>query len=170
MILTKLLALLLVLAMLGGAIRFALVRSHDTSSSSDQSWRILLPASIFTVGSTAYCFLGLLGWADPILLIWATVIVLLAGGGGSLLLVSATDVGAKALGAGRTRAWLLAGMAVFICGTALALITSNYAFTDDGIATLLDGDVAALIALAAAAALIWWSFLPVEPPVSTVFQ
>jgi len=59
------------------------------------------------------------------------------------------------------------GIAVFAAGAALALLASTGAFTGR---LVLTPDLAALMTLAASAALIWWSFLPVERPIATVFE
>jgi len=56
---------------------------------------------------------------------------------------------------------------VFAAATAFALLASSAASTGR---LVLTPDLAALMTLAAAAALIWWSFLPVERPIATVFE
>jgi hypothetical protein len=162
--------------MLSGAIWIARARAQDPFSASDQLLRILVPAFAFSLGAAAYGGLALLGREDMSLLFGREIIVLLVNGVGSLVLISVTDIVAVATGAGRRRAWLLIGIAVFVGGAALAqlvggaalaLLASAGALTDR---LVLTPDLVALMTLAAAAALIWWSFLPVERPVATVFE
>jgi len=167
---TLLLALAFVLVALGGAIRFARDRALNAAGSTDQSRRILIPPFAFTLALTVYSVLAMLGWAAPSFLIGTAITVFVINGMGSLLLVAATDVAFKAMGARRTRAWLLAGISVFFGGVAVALLVSAGAFTGRGFTVLLTPDLAALVLLAIAAALIWWSFLPAEGPVATVFE
>jgi hypothetical protein len=169
MVVAILLALASVVAILGISIRFALGRAGDSASSCDQDRRILLPVLVFTSSITLFSFLTLLAWADPVMLFGAVIVVLVASGTGSLVVIAATDVAAKAVGARRTRAWLIAGMTVFIGSPTLALLAFAGAFSGAGDATLLPAFVP-LIALAVATALIWWSYLPVDPVVAGVFE
>jgi hypothetical protein len=163
----SLLAVGSVLAMLSAAIWLARARGQDPSSSSDQSLRILLPALAFSLSVAVYGGLALLGWEAIPLLIGRGIILLLLNGVGSLVLISVTDIVAVALGARRRPAWLLIGVAVLVGGAALALLAPTVALTGRFV---LAPDLAALMILAAAAALIWWSFLPVERPVAMVFD
>jgi hypothetical protein len=127
-----LLALASVVAILGLAIRFALRSAGDAASACDQDRRILLPAFVFTFGITIYSFLALLGWANPAFLFWTVIAALIVNGTGSLLLIAATDVATKAMGARRTRTWLIAGMAVFVGAATLALSVTMGVFSGRG--------------------------------------
>ena len=167
MALTSLLAVGFVLAMLSGAISMARARAQDPSSGSDQSQRILVPAFAFSLSVSVYGGLALAGSTDLSPLIGLAIILFLVNGTGSLVLISVTDLVAVAMGARRKRAWLLIGIAVFAAAAAFALLASSTASTGR---LVLTPDLAALMTLAAAAALIWWSFLPVEQPIATVFE
>jgi hypothetical protein len=159
-----------VFGLLGGAILFAYHSAGNAAGSSDQSRRILIPACAFTLGVTVYSLLALVGRAGIGFVFFTAVTAFIINGVGSLVLISLVDVAAKAMGARRTRSWLIAGSAAFVGTLALALLISQGAFSGRGIAALLQPDPVALIILAAAATLIWWSYLPANPVDATIFE
>jgi hypothetical protein len=165
-----LLVIAYLLALLGGAIQFAYRSARNVPGSSDQSRRILIPACAFTLGITVYSLLALAGRAGTSFVVVTAFTAFIINGVGSLVLISLVDVVAKSMGARRTRSWLIAGLAAFVGSVALALLISTGAFSGSGIAVLLQPDLIALIILAAAAALIWWSYLPGEPLDAAIFE
>jgi hypothetical protein len=170
MILSSLLAVAVVVALLIGAIGFAQRRSRDATGTSEQSRRIPIPIAAFTIGLTLFGCLSLVGRAGPSDLIGLAILLVLFYGTGCMVLVCALDLACMKLRARRTRGWLLVGIAVLTCGGALAVLGPAGLLTGREFVVGMTPELAAMCALCIAAALIWWSFLPVERPVATVFE
>jgi hypothetical protein len=163
------LSLLALIAMLGAAVRYARDRSRNSMGPSDQLRRILYSTFAYTGCFAVYLFLVLLALASPAQLLMDSIENFLFNALISLIVISAADIGFKAMGAQRTRAWLFAGIAVFSIPLVVTLILAatvfNMRFT-----LVIFFAVVAQIVVTIVAALVWWSFLPLQRPVAEVFE
>jgi hypothetical protein len=163
-------AFLWVAAVVAGAVQIAKLRRRDHSGVSDASHRILIPSALFAGGLSSFTFIAMLGQIPFFDVVVTAITVLVINGIGSLVVVALTDAIAKRMEAWRTTNWLLAALASFAGIGGCLLLLSLGAFTGYGLAYVPILDLAVLVALAGAAALVWWSMLPPQPSTADVFE
>lgn len=123
----------------------------------DMARRILLPWLVILVGFSIY--LGMLSiLPNPFWLLWVVAIVALWVAVPAVASILAVDFGARLLQADRTGFWLGAGIVAYVAVTFVW-----FGLLGVGPLLLLTGlwlEVLALATIPAAAALVWWSYLP----------
>jgi hypothetical protein len=123
----------------------------------DMSRRVLLPWLVILIGFSIYLG-GLTMLVAPIAIFTVAVIVALWVAVPAIASILVVDLGAKLLGAERTGFWLGGGIIAYVAVTFIWL-----GLLGVGQLLLIPGLWLEFLALAttpAAAALIWWSFLP----------
>ena len=148
------------LGALAGLVAFAAVRARrrwQEGAPDDTGRRILLPWLVILVGFSIY--LGLFTvLLNLFALFWVAAIVALWVAVPSIVSILAVDLGGKLLQAERTGFWLGAGLVAYLAITFIWL-----GLLGVGPLLFLPGlwlEFLALATIPAAAALVWWSFLP----------
>jgi hypothetical protein len=148
------------IAALAGLVAFAAVQARrrwQRGAPDNTARRVLLPWLVILAGFSIY--LGLFTiLLTPLALLWVGAIVALWVAVPAIVSILVVDLGAKLLQAERTGFWLGAGLVAWLAVTFIWL-----GLLGVGQLLFLPGlwlEFLALATIPAAAALIWWSFLP----------
>jgi hypothetical protein len=148
------------LAALAALLAFAIVQARrrwQNGAPDDTARRVLLPWLVILIGFSIY--LGLLTiLLSLIMLFWVVAIVAIWVAVPAIVSILAVDLGGKLLQAERTGFWLVAGLIVYLAITFiwLGLLGVGQLLFVPGLWL----EFLALATIPAAAALVWWSFLP----------